>query len=188
MLIFLKRYNGFTLLELMTTVALIALTLTVAAPALTSMAERSKARESVKLIQRQLSLARVDAVATESRVTVCPLDTNNECSSDWNSTISAFTDDDNNRVRSNDERIISSIPANLSAHILRSYNNRAISFDYRGFSGFNAGTFSYCVSGVAKFGKALIISRIGRVREGEDRDGDGLQETASGKKIPCPQH
>ena len=178
--------KGFTLTETLVVVALIAITLSIGLPALSSFRERIQARQSATELHQLISYTRSQSILLAQRVTLCPLDNSNACSSDWNGPLSVFTDLNNNRVMDADETLLKVMSAVQSSNELRAFNSKVISFDHLGFAGFNNGTLSYCLNGATTSGSAYIISRNGRMRLAGDKNNDGLPELLNGKTIDCP--
>lgn len=178
--------KGFTLTETLIVVALIAITLSIGLPALSAFRERIQARNNAGELHQLISYARSQAIILAQRVTLCPLDSSNTCTSDWNGALSVFTDTNNNRVMDGDEAVLKNMAAADSYMELRAFNGKVISFDPMGFAGFNNGTLSYCLNGATTSGSAYIISRNGRLRPAEDKNQDGLPELLNGKTIACP--
>lgn len=73
--------NGFTLVELMITVAVIALLAVVAAPAMNGLVNNSRAVGQAEELVASLQLARAEAVRRNARVTICPSTDGSTCAS-----------------------------------------------------------------------------------------------------------
>jgi len=180
--------QGLTLIETLTCIAIIGITLTMAVPALTRFNERIRiSRESAELHQA-ISLARSLAITNSSRITLCPLSAGDECIRNWNLQLTTFNDANGNRRLDSGEASYGTVEATNDALVFRHFNSSVISFDERGFAGIHTGSLSLCHSSGtdARSGKVFIISRNGRLRIGADKNGDGLPETPNGKNIPCP--
>ena len=67
------RVKGLTLIELLVTLAVAAILITVGAPAMTSILERFRAQDAVSQWQGDLVYARQVAAAYQTSVTVCPM-------------------------------------------------------------------------------------------------------------------
>jgi type IV fimbrial biogenesis protein FimT len=95
-----KNKSGFTLVELMVTLAVGAIILTIGVPALNSMMSSNRAAGNANDLVNALRLARSEAVKRGEGVTVCASDANNAvCSgADWQNGWLVFTDPDNDRV------------------------------------------------------------------------------------------
>jgi prepilin-type N-terminal cleavage/methylation domain-containing protein len=83
--------KGFTLVELMVTVVVAGILMTVAVPSLVSLYEGQRARGVISNIESTILFARNQAVSYGSRVSVCPFN-GTSCSSDWTQGFSVFID------------------------------------------------------------------------------------------------
>ncbi|MDO6610063.1 GspH/FimT family pseudopilin [Shewanella sp. 1_MG-2023] len=83
--------KGFTLVELMVTVAVAAILLTVGVPSLVSLYEGQRANSNISKINSSMQFARSQAVSYGSRVSVCPFN-GTSCDSDWTQGFSIFID------------------------------------------------------------------------------------------------
>jgi type IV fimbrial biogenesis protein FimT len=68
----LPRPRGFTLLELMITLSIVAVTLTLAAPSMRQLIHATQVRTEVSRLRAAINLARSEAVIRNSSVSVCP--------------------------------------------------------------------------------------------------------------------
>lgn len=73
------RARGFTLVELMVTVAVIALLAVVAVPGMTALINNSRLNGQSEEMQTTLQLARSEALRRNARVTVCPSSNGTTC-------------------------------------------------------------------------------------------------------------
>ncbi|WP_285164690.1 GspH/FimT family pseudopilin [Shewanella goraebulensis] len=83
--------KGFTLVELMVTVAVAAILLTVGVPSLTSLYEGHRANSNISKIHSSIQFARSQAVSYGSRVSVCPFN-GTSCDTNWTKGFSVFID------------------------------------------------------------------------------------------------
>ncbi|WP_144210079.1 GspH/FimT family pseudopilin [Shewanella donghaensis] len=83
--------KGFTLVELMVTVAIAAILLTVGVPSLVSLYEGQRANSNISKINSSIQFARSQAVSYGSRVSICPFN-GTSCDSDWTNGFSVFID------------------------------------------------------------------------------------------------
>lgn len=180
-----RNIRGYTLTELLITTTIAAIILSQAIPALSDFTQRHKARQDITSLQMLLNASREQALSLGTRVTLCPL-LNNQCSNNWNAELHLFTDPNNNARLDPNEMILHTLHEAADQNIQRHFNNKAISFDSRGFAGHATGSLSYCLKRDKPTGASIIISRNGRMRRGSDSNQDGIPETASGKNIPCP--
>jgi type IV fimbrial biogenesis protein FimT len=102
------RTRGFTLLELLVAVAILAIVTTVAVPSLRSLVERNRVTSLGNDLVHDLALARAEAVRRNSRVTVCRSATLAQCSRDggWEVGWIMFADDDDDATRDDGEALL----------------------------------------------------------------------------------
>lgn len=79
-----KKINGFTLIELMITLAIAAILLTVAVPSFRTFIENNKAITQVNDVVSAHNLARMEAIKRGSPVTVCTSSNGTACSNSTN--------------------------------------------------------------------------------------------------------
>ena len=81
--------KGFTLVELMVTIAVAAILLTVGVPSLNSLYETTRAQQNVKKIETLVAFARNQAMSYNQVINLCP-SANNGCGADWKAGIQVF--------------------------------------------------------------------------------------------------
>lgn len=139
--------KGFTLVELMVTVVVAGILLTVAVPSLVSLYEGQRARSTAATIESTFAFARNQAVAYGSRVSVCPL-SGTTCGTDWTAGFSVFIDngtlgsmDTTNGIADTVLRVIDPVD---SQDFIKASTNR---FTYNAdglMNGNVGGTIAYC--------------------------------------------
>lgn len=80
-----KIPNGFTLVELMVTIAVAAILLTVGVPSLKSLYDAYRGSSEISRIQQALSFARNQAIGYGAPVGVCPNSNGTSCGDSWQS-------------------------------------------------------------------------------------------------------
>ncbi|TVV42630.1 GspH/FimT family protein [Thalassolituus sp. C2-1] len=181
-----QHIKAFTLIESLTTLMLTSLLLGAGVPAFNSFLQRMSAEQDISQLRFSIQFARSSAVKYMTPTTLCPLNNTNQCAVDWNSELTMFLDKNSNRQLDQGEVILLRLPAVIAGTVLRTFNGSVIHFNASGFAGFHTGSFGYCAHGSRPTGATFIISRNGSVRPGQDKDGDGLPETANGKNVACP--
>ncbi len=181
--------KGFTLLELLSVLAIAALLFSLAVPGFYSFSANSKARNSIHKLSGVLQVSRSHAVNHQKPVRVCPSQNGISCQNlAWQHGILAFEDlNENLHLDATETRIYYQAPfieyASLNWNALRNH----ILFSGAGLPVGQAGTFTYCPdSGDAHFAHGLIISFSGKMRQAEDNNHDGIRESGDQKNIICP--
>ena len=178
--------HGFTLPELLVTLTIVAVMITVGIPSLIRLTEESRVRSDMRLLHRTFALAHSNAVMTGSHITLCPLDNAGGCTKDWSGQLVMFTDSNDNQSLDTGEVVVAELAAIDDGRISRSYGSRdAVTFGPLGSAFGHNATLKYCFNGSSVLGGTLIVSGPGRIRLGEDADHNGLPEDSSGKDIDC---
>jgi type IV fimbrial biogenesis protein FimT len=178
--------QGLTLTELITVVAIVSITLSIGAPAMNEMLERREVRASIETLRHLMFVTRSHAILSGSTTVLCPLTPTNECKRDWNLPLTAFADPNGNRKLDSDELVLGQMPAS-QPDSRRSYPRTGFVINNKGFAGGNNGTLGYCrlLSSGERVGASFIVSRMGRIRPGDDKNNNGIPENASGKDVDC---
>lgn len=160
------KKNGFTLLELLITIAIVSIAAGVGLPNFTQFLERNRVENKLSEVSRLLMFARSQAVSAESIVTVCPL-VSGSCSNDWSKEIVVFMDSDFSMSKGADEEElrVSNPIKDIDTLI---YSRASISYEPTGMlaNPLHGGTFKFCPGGTTNANsKAIIVtSHSGRVR------------------------
>ena len=90
---------GFTLIELTTTVAVLAICAGVALPSLRSFLEQQRTLAAISSLTTHMSLARMTAISRNQRAVLCPSSDGASCEAgtDWSTGWMLFVDEDGNR-------------------------------------------------------------------------------------------
>ena len=189
-LLFSHYKKGFTLIELMVGIAIIAILSTIALPRMNQFLTKMRVDNEISEMQRLLLTARNMAVNTGKNTTVCPL-SNGSCTKDWKSDISVFT---------NSSNINNDNTYNAATEDLIKIKEEIESGDKLQFANFNrvvyaptgrlifptvASTFKYCPKDEAEQARGIDISISGRSYTSADTDSDGKDEDRSGNEIVC---
>ncbi len=170
----LKRSAGFTLLEMLVVIVLVAIMSTLAAPAMSGLSNSMQVRSAASSMHTALQLARSESAKRISRVVLCVSSDGVQCSSTagWHQGWLVFVDANNNAVLDNGEavlQVVKNLPANLKAQgngLLTKYISFTPAGEMQTIGGaFQAGTLTVCTaSGSATEGRLLVIGITGRVR------------------------
>lgn len=170
-----KRQNlGFTLIELIVTLALAAILLTVGVPAFQEMIRNNRAATHANEFMSTLNFARSEAVKRGRRVVLCKSQDGASCTTDgtWDQGWIVFVDTDNDAAVDAGENIIRIFGALSGGNTLQGSTDVAdyISYSPDGIARLTSGTslatntqltFGLCVSGKKN---AIEISQTGRAR------------------------
>jgi prepilin-type N-terminal cleavage/methylation domain-containing protein len=179
--------RGLTLLELLITLGILAVIVTMASPRFQTLMESTEKRTALNNLFHGFQSARAEAIRRGHVVTLCPLISGN-CSSDWSQNISLFTDPDSNQALSGDETILATIhPPRKGELIPAPASRRYFQFDAIGAVRGTIGNVTYCpASGNSRQIGQIILSMGGRLRFAVDYNGDGNVQKGNGSTITCP--
>ena len=162
-----KRTQGFTIIELMITLAVAAILATIAAPSLTSMMDNGRAFQGANDLYNLLSFARGQAVTLQKSVVVCSWSSDDDdCSgsTSWKDQAVAFVDTNDDGAHDDDEPILKSVGPFDDRDTV--YSNRSsYGFNAQGrSSGLNNGSILYCPRDAdSSFNRRVSVAGSGRV-------------------------
>jgi type IV fimbrial biogenesis protein FimT len=156
---------GFSLLELIITLALIAIITGIAIPAYTSFINTTKDQVASEKLLQALVIARNEALLRGVTLTMCKSLDHVSCSGDWKNGQIIFIDSQHNATVTNKENIIyvlDSVEGVL--HWQSSLHRDYLSFFPSGSTQGEDGTFWFCHAGVNVASWAIIVNQAGRAR------------------------
>jgi len=165
-----KRQNAFTLIELLMTLAVATILVSVAIPGLQEFKKNSRQRNATNELVSAMRVARNTAITTNSRVTVCASRDGNACQPvNWSQGWIAFVDENSNRVLDADETVLrrgtGSEQLAISSGQFQSFfvyrpNGRVMNASLAG----NSGQFTICDNRGNEHAKAIRLDLSGRAR------------------------
>jgi type IV fimbrial biogenesis protein FimT len=175
-----SRRNGYTLVELLVCLAVLALTAGVVVPSMRDLLlDAARTREVNQFVQA-VHLARAESMKSHGVASLCPSGGTTRCAATgtpWQLGWLVFANADGDtppQVDAN-ETILRSYPAWNAGSI--SGNRGTLSFRASGQSGVTA-TFTFCDARGSDHARAVIISQTGRPRVATDRP--------DGAPLDCP--
>lgn len=160
-----RRAHGFTLIELMITLSVMAILMAIALPNFQSFVQNSRITTQANSFITALMLARSEAVKRGSTVTVCRSTNGTGCSGvgNWENGWLVFVDANGDGVVDAGDLPVQVGQALSGGNTLEGGGAR-VTYSGNGFTaGFND-TFSLCDSRGAAFSRRIIVSNQGRVR------------------------
>lgn len=157
------RQNGFTLIELMTTVAVLGVLLSVAIPSYRTMVLNNRMAAQSNQVIAAFNYARSEAVKRATRTTVCPTEDGATCaaSTNWSTGWMVFSDTDGDGTVDAGETIVRVWPAIDSGTTLNAGRVR-ITYTALGFAtGFND-TLRLCDARGSTDARAITVNAMGR--------------------------
>ena len=165
-----KKYSGFTLMELLITLVIVAVVTSIGVPAFSDIIKSNRLTTQINTLVGHLAYARSEAVTRSQQVILCASSNMTSCIGGWADGWILFVDADNSSGFDIGEEILRVQQPLEGGSTLTSSIGTSFIYDSRGFSSITNipmnGTFSLCDSrGVASM-KSITISNTGRVRQG----------------------
>lgn len=159
-----KITHGFTLMEALITLLIVAILAAIAAPSMQEFVKNERLTGQVNVLISHFMLARSEALKRNQSVVLCPSSNQVSCTaSSGEEGWIIFVDTDDNGVVSGADEIIK-IQQALEGDDVELTGLVTVTYDHRGFTPNSSGTFTLCDDrGVAE-AKVLNLSNTGRVR------------------------
>jgi type IV fimbrial biogenesis protein FimT len=168
--------RGLTLVELLTTTAVLGISLAIVVPSWSGLAQRNQVTATANQLLTHLRYARGAAVTYHDFVSLCPSDDGASCSGDplgWHRGYLVFRDTDGNRARDPGEPLLRVQGQSDPGMRLHSTAGRpAIRFRADGAAWSTSTTFSVCAGDNPDGHRAVILYGTGRARVDRRRPGD----------------
>ena len=155
---------GFTLIELMATLAILAVTLALGTPSFSSVIQRQRVNTTLHLLSTDIAMARNTALMRRSHVIVCPRTTAGSCASgqDWSRGWMVFNDPDGNRQPDAETDILRVTEAPGGALLFLPASRPLLRYQSDGRAA-NSNLTVYVCKNKQYVGK-VVVNNLGRVR------------------------
>jgi len=169
--------HGFTLVEVMVTIAIAAIAITIAVPSLSSFTMQMRVDNEVTELQRLLLTTRNAAINSGQNATLCPLKVDDTCenSRNWKGRIGVVSFDglikEREPIQAGDSLNfnLNSVTYSPSGQLSTANNSLLI--------------FSYCPNGNTDYCRGVGLSLSGRAYLSSDINGDGKDQDRNGNNI-----
>ena len=162
-----RRYAGFTLIELIITMAVLAICAGVALPSLRSFMEQQRTLAAISSLTSHMSLARMAAVTRNQRTVLCPSRNGNSCEAgtDWSTGWMLFLDEDGNRQPDSGDEVLRMDLEPTSRHlrVVSTVGRQQLRYLPDGSSAGSNLTISICNKAGDVLGR-VIVNNMGRPR------------------------
>ena len=197
-----KNNHGFTLIELIVTLAVVSILLLTGIPMLNQMTTSNRLVTQINSIAGSLSVARSESIKRGESITLCGSTDGSTCdTSNWESGWIVFTDADNNAVLNSATELMLKIVDQFSggttlrlsqsdsASIMRYRSDGSLRDQNSDATRTDKGTFTLCDSSASVTkAKAINVNPLGRVSRAEDTDDptDNTVNDVTGVDVTCP--
>ena len=173
-----NKVHGFTLIEVMVTVAIAGIAIAIAIPGLSSFTLQMRVDNEVSEIQRLLMTTRNAAINSGVQATLCPLAADDSCAANnnWAGRIGVVT----NNV------LIKEREAIEQGDVLQFAFNQVVYAPSGQLANNNTGAFTYCPQGNDELSRAVILALSGRSHLSSDINSDGRDQDRNNDNISCP--
>ena len=181
------RCRGFTLIELMVTIAVLAVLLMIGIPSFAELVRNNRLTTNANQLITAMNLAKSEAIRRRIRVTLRATAVPN-----WENGWEVFTDNDGSGTKNGADEVLRVYGALQGVYTLRANGNfvNFISFLPTGRSNSNVGgSFAICDNSdgndlpEARTSRLLVINAMGRVRVAVDSDNNGIPNKDDGTDL-----
>lgn len=156
-----SQEQGFTLIEMLMAIVILAIALTIGVPSMSKQIEKSRQNGLSTGLQQTVRLATTQALAKSRNVVLCPSANGESCSSSsWDSGYIVFVDNNGDKAVDNDDDILRHESTNgLQVEIDGGAGDNKFLFRANGTA--SGGTIKICSDSVADIDQQVEISGFG---------------------------
>lgn len=197
-----KNNHGFTLIELIVTLAVVSILLLTGIPMLNQMTTSNRLSTQINTVAGSLAIARSESIKRGTSITLCGSTDGATCdTSSWESGWIIFADADNNAILDSTAgtsesmlKIVSPFSGGSTLRLSQSDSTSVIRFKSEGslrdlgIDGTNKGTFTLCeLSASTTTAKAININPLGRASRAQGATStEKPVHDVTGADITCP--
>lgn len=181
------RQQGFTLIEMLLTVTVLGILLSIGVPSFANQFKRTLSDADTERIAQAIRFARAYAISQNAEITTCFSDDLYTCNRRAHKAIMVFKDKNLNRKADHGETVEFAKLDDSEAQVLfnmsvgRHYIRHRPNGTVKEF-----GHITYCPKdNDLRYATRLIVSRMGRARAAQDEDGDGIVNAVAKGNIAC---
>ena len=159
------RQAGFTLIELMVALSVLAILAAAAVPNFSSFIHRSRMTTESSNLVSDVEIARSEAARRNTTITVCPTADGTNCTSDWTQRRVVFVDSNGDNIISNGEEVIrkSDPPASSMVIVASSLSTGATSIRLRSWGAPDSlGSWQFCEKSSTSAGQRVSLTGSGK--------------------------
>jgi type IV fimbrial biogenesis protein FimT len=157
-----RQSRGFTLLDLLITLTVAAILLSLSVPSFSTAIQNNRMTTQVNELNTALSLARSEAVKRNNNITICQSSTGTSCTGNWKDGWIVFADGNDNGAIDDGEEILlvhEALPGDTSID----FSANRVTYTGAGLATNGASsTFTVCDARGTDHAKALVIGPTGR--------------------------
>lgn len=156
--------RGFTLIELMITLAVVAIIAALTAPAIGNFIDSGRMTTATNAVVTELVFTKSEAVKRSTPVTYCASSDLATCTGTWDAGWIVFVDNDGDATvdAGDGDEILRRATAPLNGLAVKSARS-AVTFQPRGTT-FSTNTMTLCSSNTGIENRAIVLSQVGRHR------------------------
>ena len=186
---FLRIQRGFSLLELIITLGIVAILAGLVIPGFDKAIKRNNSTTIAYAMMGLVQYARTESVSKSTPVTLCGSSNGVQCNNDWSTSILVFVDLNGNGSVDVGDTPIKTVSLLKRGETMswRSFRNKAyLQLEPYGMTYYQNGNFTYCPADHdAHYAVHWILNTTGHLRIASDNNGNGIPEDASGQDISC---